>query len=131
MTGPSAMPHMPWPPAMNTRGSVDCPISGSPSAVHGRAPTHSSSRWSRWAPASGPDAASRSTRMRRGSSGGFYVAEFHHSGDAKAIADGCACDALGGEVHRSDRQMVDLDGEAVSASGLDQPFDTKWSGEGG
>ena len=68
MTGPRAMPHMPWPPATKTRGEVVPPISGSPSDVHGRDPTHSSCRRSRSTPLSSGRAASTIASMRRGSS---------------------------------------------------------------
>lgn len=50
VSGPSTMPHMPCPPAANTRGELVGPTRGSPSGVHGREPTHSSWRSSRSTP---------------------------------------------------------------------------------
>ncbi len=68
VTGPSVMPHMPWPPATKTFELFVAPMSGSPSAVHGREPTHSSWRWSRSAPLRSGRAASTMAWMRRWSS---------------------------------------------------------------
>ena len=65
--GPSAMPHMPCPPATNTRGAAVGPTSGRPSGVHGRDPTHSSRRSSRSTPARNGRTASTTAAIRRGS----------------------------------------------------------------
>src|SRR5690606_25441293 len=41
VAGPRVTPHMPWPPAAKTRGDLVAPMSGRPSVVQGREPTHS------------------------------------------------------------------------------------------
>src|SRR6478752_2134155 len=46
-------------------------------------------------------------------------AELHHPGDAKAVAERRAGDALGRQVHGTVRDAVDRDREAVAATGLD------------
>ena len=59
---------MPCPPAAKTRGDAVAPISGRPSGVHGRGPTHSKVRASRSASRSSGRAASTIASIRRGSS---------------------------------------------------------------
>ena len=63
------MPHMPCPPATNTRGDAEAPSKGSPSAVHGREPTHSFHRSSRSTPVRKGRTESTIAVIRRGSSG--------------------------------------------------------------
>src|SRR5690606_12605301 len=48
--GPCVSPHMPCPPAAYSPGTEVAPISGRPSAVTGRGPTHSSLRADRSTP---------------------------------------------------------------------------------
>src|SRR5690606_31409742 len=69
VAGPRVTPHMPWPPAAKTRGDLVAPMSGRPSVVQGREPTHSSWRAFRSAPVSSGRAASAMALIRRESSG--------------------------------------------------------------
>ena len=105
------------------------PMSGRPSTVHGREPTHSSWRWSRSAPLSSGRAASTMAWMRRWSSAASGLRNSIMPATRRRSPTGVHATRCGREVDRAVGQVVDGDAEGVAAAGLDDALDAELAGQ--